>query len=184
MSPWGTLSAPLLSYRERRAPARIGSGSLSMPSQWSLRPLKARTNKKHPLHPFAVVVQSLRCVQLFTTPGTAAHQASLSFISRNLLRLMSIESVMPSNLLILCHLLLLLPFIFPRTPLPTQLIIASLLAQMVKNQPAIWETWVGKMPCRKAWKPTPVFLPGESPWTKEAGGLQSMGSQSGTRLSH
>ena len=104
--------------------------------------------------------------------------------SRNLLRLMSIESVMPSNLLILCHLLLLLPFIFPRTPLPTQLIIASLLAQMVKNQPAIWETWVGKMPCRKAWKPTPVFLPGESPWTKEAGGLQSMGSQSGTRLSY
>ena len=67
---------------------------------------------------------------------------------------------------------------------PTQLIIASLWAQMVKNQPAIWETWVGKMPCRKAWKPTPVFLPGESPWTKEAGGLQSMGSQSGTRLSH
>ena len=48
------------------------------------------------------------------TPWTAAHQASLSFtISRNLLKLMSIQSVMPSNHLILCHPLLLLPSIFP-----------------------------------------------------------------------
>ena len=47
------------------------------------------------------------------TPGTAARQASLSFsISRSLLKLMSIESVMPSNHLILCRLLLLLPSIF------------------------------------------------------------------------
>ena len=37
---------------------------------------------------------------------------------------------------------------------------------------------VGKIPCRGAWQPTPVFLPGESPWTEESGGLQSMGSQS------
>ena len=50
---------------------------------------------------------------LFVTPWTAAHQASLSFtISQSLLRLMSIESVMPSNQLILCHPLL-LPSIFP-----------------------------------------------------------------------
>ena len=50
----------------------------------------------------------------FTTPWTAAHQASLSFTSsRSLLKLMSIESVMPSNHLILCHPLLLLPSIFP-----------------------------------------------------------------------
>ena len=48
------------------------------------------------------------------TPRTAAHQASLSFtISCSLLKLMSIESVIPSNHLILCHLLLLLPSIFP-----------------------------------------------------------------------
>ena len=48
------------------------------------------------------------------TPWTAAHQASLSFsISRSLRKLMSIESVMPSNHLILCHPLLLLPSIFP-----------------------------------------------------------------------
>ena len=60
------------------------------------------------------VVQLLRCVQLFATPWTAAHQASLSFtISQSLLKLMSIESVMPPNHLILCHPLLLLPLIFP-----------------------------------------------------------------------
>ena len=48
------------------------------------------------------------------TPWTAAHQASLSFtISQSLLKLMSIESVMPSSHLILCHPLLLLPSIFP-----------------------------------------------------------------------
>ena len=61
-----------------------------------------------------VVVHSLSCVQLFVTPWTAAHQASLSFtISQSLLKLMSIESVMPSNNLILCRPLLLLPSTFP-----------------------------------------------------------------------
>ena len=50
----------------------------------------------------------------FATPWTAAHQASLSIInSLSLLKLMSIKSVMPSNHLILCHPLLLLPSIFP-----------------------------------------------------------------------
>ena len=53
--------------------------------------------------------------QLFMTLWTAACQASLSFtISWSLLKLMSIESVMPSNHLVLCHPLLLLPSIFPR----------------------------------------------------------------------
>ena len=48
------------------------------------------------------------------TPWTAAHQASRSFtISQSLLKLMSIASVMPSNHLILCHPLLLLPLVFP-----------------------------------------------------------------------
>ena len=61
-----------------------------------------------------VLVQSLSHVQLFVTPRTAAHQASLSFIiSWSLLKLTSIESVMPSNHLILCCPLLLLPSIFP-----------------------------------------------------------------------
>ena len=58
--------------------------------------------------------QSLSHVWLFVTPWTAAHQASLSITnSRSLLKLMSIESVMPSNRLILCLPLLLLPSIFP-----------------------------------------------------------------------
>ena len=59
-------------------------------------------------------VQSLSRVQLFATPWTAACQASLSITnSQSLLKLMSIESVMLSNHLILCHTLLLLPSIFP-----------------------------------------------------------------------
>ena len=54
-----------------------------------------------------VVVQSLSHIQLFATPWIAARQASLSFtISQTLLKLMSIESVMPSNHLNLCCLLL------------------------------------------------------------------------------
>ena len=59
-------------------------------------------------------VQSLSRVWLFETPWTAAHQASLSIAnSQSLLKFMSIKSVMPSNHLILCHPLLLLPSIFP-----------------------------------------------------------------------
>ena len=59
-------------------------------------------------------VQLLSCVQLFVTPWTAAHQASLSITdSRSLLKLLSIESVMPSNHLILCCPLLIPPSIFP-----------------------------------------------------------------------
>ena len=60
-------------------------------------------------------VQLLSRVRFFITPWTAAHQASLSITnSQSLLKLMSIELVMPSNHLILCHPLLLLPSIFPR----------------------------------------------------------------------
>ena len=59
-------------------------------------------------------VQLLSHVQLSATPWTAAHQASLSITnSWSLLKLMSIKSVMPSNCLVFCYLLLLLPSIFP-----------------------------------------------------------------------
>ena len=59
-------------------------------------------------------VQSLSRVRLFVTSWTAVHQASLSITDfQSLLKLMPIESVMPSNHLILCHPLLLLPSIFP-----------------------------------------------------------------------
>ena len=55
----------------------------------------------------------------------------------------------------------------------------SLMAQMVNNRPAMCKTWVWplgwKIPWRKAWQPTPVFLLGESPWTGEPGRLQSVG---------
>ena len=61
----------------------------------------------------AVLFQSLSRVQLFVTPWTAAHQASLSFTtSQSLFKLMSIHLMMPSNHFILCRPLLLLPSIF------------------------------------------------------------------------
>ena len=63
---------------------------------------------------------------------------------------------------------------------------------MVKNLPAEQETWVPSLgwddPLEEGmalqYIPTPVFLPGESPWTEEPGGLQSLGSQSWTLLSN
>ena len=52
---------------------------------------------------------------------------------------------------------------------------ASLMSQMVKNLPAVQETWfypwAGKIPWRRAWQRTPAFLLGESPWTEEPRGL-------------
>ena len=63
----------------------------------------------------AAVAQSLSCVWLFVTQWVATHQASLTLtISWSLLKLISIESMMPSNHLILCQPRLLLPSIFPR----------------------------------------------------------------------
>ena len=54
------------------------------------------------------------------------------------------------------------------------------MAQTVKNPPAVQETWVPSLgwedPVEKGWLLTPVFWPGESPWTEEPGGLQFMGS--------
>ena len=58
-------------------------------------------------------VQPLSHVQLFAIPWTAACQASLSITKSHIIKFMSIKSVMPSNHLILCHRLLLLPSIFP-----------------------------------------------------------------------
>ena len=67
----------------------------------------------HSANPSFGSVQSLNRVWLFVTSWTAAHQASLSITnSWSLLKLMSIKSLMPSNYLILCHPLLLLPSIF------------------------------------------------------------------------
>ena len=87
---------------------------------WTLRATSFRMAKarKQPRCPLVVivVVQSLSCVQLFVTLWTEACQASLSYtISQSLLKLTSIESVMPSNHLILCHPFLLLTSIFLST---------------------------------------------------------------------
>ena len=78
---------------------------------------------------YLLLVSLLSCIRLFATPWTVAHQASLSFsISQSLLKLMSIESVMPSNHLILCHPLLLLPSIFPSI-------------RVFSNEPALCIRW-------------------------------------------
>ena len=60
----------------------------------------------------------------------------------------------------------------------------SQVALVIKNPPANagdirhgFDPWVGKIPWRRAWQPTPVFLPGESPWTEEPGGPQFIRSQ-------
>ena len=49
--------------------------------------------------------------------------------------------------------------------------------QCMRHKGCHFDPWVEKIPWRKAWQPTPVFLPGESPWAEKSGGLQSMGSQ-------
>ena len=71
----------------------------------------------------------LSCVWLFVTPWTAAHEASLSITNtQSLLKLTSIELVMPSNHLILCRPLLLLPSIFPSI-------------RVFSNEPVLWIRW-------------------------------------------
>ena len=65
---------------------------------------------------------------------------------------------------------------------------APLVTQMVKNLPAMQETrfspWVGKMPWKREWLIYSSILAWRIPWTEEPGGLQFIGSQSWTQLSH
>ena len=83
--------------------------------KWIFTCTRIKLNSYLTPYTFVVVVQSFSHVWLFATLWTVACQASLSFtISRSMLKLMSIESVIPSNHLILCHPLLHLPSIFPR----------------------------------------------------------------------
>ena len=112
-------------------------------------------------------VQSFSPVQLFVTPWTAACQASLSITnSQSLFKLMSIESVMPSNHVILCHPLLLLPSISPSI-------------RVFSNESVLciwWPTyWIFSFSIqRRQWHPT---LAWKIPWMEKPGRLQSMGSQ-------
>ena len=92
--------------------------SLTVPHNWERKHAKRtsvwRRDTAWDLYMHFSSVQLLSRVQLFATPWTAAHQAFLSITSSwSLLKLMSIEFVMPSNHLILCRSLLLLPSIFP-----------------------------------------------------------------------
>ena len=96
-----------------------------------------------------IVVQSLHHVWLFAASWTAASQAFLYFtISWNLLKLMSIESVMPSNHLILCHPYLLLPSIFPST-------------RVFSNELALHIRWPKYWNFSFSISPSNAFLPGE-----------------------
>ena len=113
---------------------------------------------------------------------------------RSLLKLRAIELVMPSNHLIICHPLLLLPSIFLSIRVCSNELAlhirwpkywsfsfsisssASLVAQTIKNLPAMQETWVWFLVWEDPkWQPTPVFLPRESPWTEEPGGCSLWG---------
>ena len=93
----------------------LGQRSLASHSPWGHKKsdMTKRLTHTH-THTHTHRIQSLSHVWLFATPWTAAHQASLSITnSRSLLKLIPVASVMPSNHLILCHPLLLLPSIFP-----------------------------------------------------------------------
>ena len=89
------------------------------------------------LNILAVVVQLLSCVQFFANPWTAARQASLSLtVSQSLLKLMSTESVKPSNRLILCRPPLLLPSVFPSIRVfSDELALSHRVAQVLGLQP-------------------------------------------------
>ena len=123
LSPgFGGLNINEVFYQEGMKNDSRGNRSRKAPEMWSVFQLSSRGSAPgvpmeqfSPAHPWQfVVVQSLSHVQLFATPWTAAHQAPLSStISRSLLQFMSIELVMPSNHLILCCWLLLLPSVFP-----------------------------------------------------------------------
>ena len=89
-------------------------------------------------------VQSLSRVQLFATPWTAAQQASLSITnSRSSLKLMSIEAVMPSSHLILCHPLLLLP------PIPPSIRVFSNDSTLHMRWPKYWSFSFSISPCNE-----------------------------------
>ena len=99
----------------------------------SLYPLTTFIPSPHLTAPQFSSVQSLSHVRLFASPWTAARQASLSITnSRSLLRLMSIESVMQSNHLILCHPLLLLP------PIPPSIRVFSSESTLRMRWPKYW----------------------------------------------
>ena len=103
----------LPNHRHQTQVSHIAGGFFSQLSQKG-SPIITMINSKYACFSQFSSIQLLSHVQLFATPGTTAHQTSLSITNtRSLPKLMSIESVIPSNRLILCRPLLLLPSIFP-----------------------------------------------------------------------
>ena len=109
-------------------------------------------------------VQSFSCVRLFATPWIAAHQASLSVTnSQSSLRLTSIESVMPSSHLILCHLLLLLP------PIPPSIRVFSNESTLCMRWPKYWSFSFSTIPSKEiqGWSPSEwTAVPNKHSWDK------------------
>ena len=115
-SPTSSLSSLLLAFL-KGPPCCTGGHRAFLPG-WGCRTQQGRSRESWPCLGTGsgglIVVQSLSHVRLFATPWNAARQASLFITSsQSLLKLISIESVMTSNHLVLCHPLLLLPSIFP-----------------------------------------------------------------------
>ena len=107
-------------------------------------------------------VQSLSRVWLFVNPWTAACQASLLITnSQSLLKLMSIESVMPSNHLILCHLLLLLPSIFPS-------ISSVQFSSVAQSCPTLWDPMDCSTPGLPVCHQLPEFTQTHVHWVGDA----------------
>ena len=107
-------SSEMSDWMKHKLESRL-SGEISITSDMQIKtPLWKKQRTKTPIGESISSVQSLSCVWLFMTPWIAARQASLSITnSRSSLRLTSIESVMPSSHLILCHPFFLLPPIPP-----------------------------------------------------------------------
>ena len=133
-------------------------------------------------------LQVLSLVWLFATPWTAACQASLLLtISWSLPRFMSIASVMPSNHLILCCPLLLLPSIFPiirlfsnesalRIRWPKYWHFSVSISPSNASHNTRFNPWVSKVLWKRKWQPTTI-LAWKIPWREESGELESMGWQ-------
>ena len=134
-------------WRVMPRPYPVCTRSHSLNNWWFYRcPLLALVWAEGSPKWLAVVVQLLSCVWLFVTPWPAAHQTSLSStISQSLLKLMSIESMMPTSHLILCHPVLLLPPIFP-----TIRVFSSELALHIK-WPKYWSFIFSSVGVKVAW---------------------------------
>ena len=123
-------------------------------------------------------VKSLSHVQLFATPWTVAHQASPSMEFSRQEYWSGLPFPSPGNS----------PFLETTFPYIYNFSGASLLPQMVKNLPAMWETWVQSLswddPLEKGMATHSGILAWETPRTEGPGRLQSMESQSQTQLSN